>query len=89
MPHLSFPNESAEYRSRAQRAARRRDRAAPPARGGRRPAPRAAARRRGARGFLFERIGANQRPEQVKLSELFGDFPSILLYSFMYGPERD
>src|SRR3546814_18170848 len=39
--------------------------------------------------FVFERIGANQRPEQVKLSELFGGHPSILLYSFMYGPERD
>jgi len=25
----------------------------------------------------------------VKLSELFGPHPSILLYSFMYGPERD
>jgi len=23
------------------------------------------------------------------MSELFGQFPSILLYSFMYGPERD
>ena len=28
-------------------------------------------------------------PEQVQLSELFGDKPSIILYSFMYGPERD
>lgn len=38
---------------------------------------------------MFERIDAKQRPVQVKLSELFGDHPSILLYSFMYGPERD
>lgn len=38
---------------------------------------------------MFERIGANERPESVRLSELFGDHPSILLYSFMYGPERD
>jgi len=28
-------------------------------------------------------------PNRVRLSELFGDHPSILLYSFMYGPERD
>ena len=39
--------------------------------------------------YVFERIGANERPEPVRLSELFGDHPSILLYSFMYGPERD
>jgi predicted dithiol-disulfide oxidoreductase (DUF899 family) len=38
---------------------------------------------------VFERIGANQRPEKVRLSELFGDKPSILLYSYMYGPDRD
>jgi predicted dithiol-disulfide oxidoreductase (DUF899 family) len=37
----------------------------------------------------FERIGADERPEKVRLSELFGEHPSILLYSFMYGPERD
>jgi predicted dithiol-disulfide oxidoreductase (DUF899 family) len=39
--------------------------------------------------FVFERIGAYQRPEKVRLSELFGEFPSILLYSYMFGPERD
>src|SRR6201999_1799679 len=33
--------------------------------------------------------GGQARAEPVKLSELFGDYPSILLYSFMYGPERD
>lgn len=32
--------------------------------------------------YVFERIGANERPEPVRLSELFGDHPSILLYSF-------
>ncbi|HKX21811.1 MAG TPA: DUF899 family protein [Rhizorhapis sp.] len=89
MPHLSFPNESAEYRTArnalldAEIALRRQleavaaqRRALPP--GGAVPED-----------FVFERIGANQRPEKVKLSELFGDYPSILLYSFMYGPERD
>jgi len=39
--------------------------------------------------YVFERIGAHQRPEQVKLSELFDGKPSLILYSFMYGPERD
>ena len=39
--------------------------------------------------FVFERIGAHFRPEQVRLSELFGEFPTIMLYSFMFGPERD
>jgi predicted dithiol-disulfide oxidoreductase (DUF899 family) len=38
---------------------------------------------------MFERIGAGERPEQVHLSQLFDDHPSILLYSFMYGPERE
>ena len=38
---------------------------------------------------MFERIGADQRSEPVKLSELFGEHASILIYSFMYGPERD
>src|SRR3546814_12384010 len=89
MLHLSFPNESTEYRTArnalldAEIALRRQleavaaqRRALPP--GGAVP-----------KDFVFERIGANQRPEQVKLSELFGDHPSILLYSFMYGPERD
>lgn len=89
MPHLSFPNESAEYRAarnallEAEIALRRQleavaaqRRALPP--GGAPPED-----------FEFERIGSNGRVEPVRLSELFGDFPSILLYSFMYGPERD
>lgn len=39
--------------------------------------------------YVFERIGEFQRPEKVRLSELFGDASSLLLYSFMFGPERD
>jgi predicted dithiol-disulfide oxidoreductase (DUF899 family) len=87
--HLSFPNESGEYRSArnalldAEIALRRQieevaamRRALPP--GGEVPED-----------YVFERIGPNQRPEKVRLSQLFGDKPSILLYSFMYGPERD
>jgi predicted dithiol-disulfide oxidoreductase (DUF899 family) len=86
---MAFPNESPEYRQArnalldAEIALRRQTeavaemrRALPP--GGEVPED-----------FVFERIGAHQRPEKVKLSELFGEFPSILVYSFMFGPERD
>ena len=88
-PRMAFPNESAQYREArnalldAEIALRRQieavaemRRALPP--GGEVPED-----------FVFERIGANYRPEQVRLSELFGEFPSIMLYSFMFGPERD
>jgi predicted dithiol-disulfide oxidoreductase (DUF899 family) len=39
--------------------------------------------------YVFERIGAFSRPEPVKLSELFGEHATLLLYSYMFGPERD
>lgn len=89
MEHLSFPNETAEYRKArnvlldAEIALRRQletvaalRRSLPP--GGAVPDD-----------YVFERIGAGERPEPVRLSELFGNHPSILLYSFMYGPERN
>ena len=94
MDHLSFqhmrlPNESGEYRAArnklldAEVALRRQTeavaqmrRALPP--GGEVP-----------KDFVFERIGANFRPEQVKLSELFGEHSTLLLYSYMFGSERD
>lgn len=89
MEHLGYPNESADYRAArnklldAEIALRRQieevaamRRSLPP--GGEVPED-----------YVFERIGANQRPEKVRLSELFGDRPSILLYSYMYGPDRD
>jgi predicted dithiol-disulfide oxidoreductase (DUF899 family) len=89
MEHLSFPGESAQYRTArnalldAEIALRRQieevaamRRALPP--GGVVPED-----------YVFERIGANGMPEKVRLSELFGDFPSVLLYSFMYGTDRD
>jgi predicted dithiol-disulfide oxidoreductase (DUF899 family) len=89
MLHLNFPNESADYRAarnalldaeielrrQIERVAAQR-RALPP--GGQVPVD-----------YVFERIGAKLMPEEVKLSELFGEYPSILLYSFMFGPERD
>src|SRR3546814_7275499 len=89
MEHLSFPNESAEYRSArialldAEIALRRQieavaaqRRALPP--GGDLPED-----------YSVEWIGAYQRPERVKLSELFEGKPSIILQSFMFGAERD
>ena len=86
---MAFPNESAAYRRarnallEAEIALRRQTetvaemrRALPP--GGEVP-----------QDFVFERIGASLRPEAVKLSELFGEHKTLLLYSYMFGPERD
>ena len=89
MEHLSFPNESPEYRAArnklldAEMDLRRQIEAV------------AAARRALPPGgmvmqdYVFERLDATLRPESVRMSDLFGEHPSILLYSFMYGPERD
>ena len=88
-PRMRFPNESAEYRKarnalldaeielrRQTEAVAAMRRALPP--GGEVPED-----------FVFERIGAYQRPERVRLSELFGEHSTLLLYSYMFGPERD
>ena len=88
-PRMAFPNESAAYREArdtlldAEIALRRQTEAVAALRralpaGGEVPED-----------FVFERIGAHSRPEAARLSELFGEFPSILVYSFMFGPERD
>src|SRR5687768_15615331 len=89
MEHLSFPNETAEYRAA-------RNKLLDAEMDLRRQLERVAALRRAlppggavAEDYVFERIGANEAPEKVKLSELFAGHPSILLYSFMYGPERE
>ena len=89
MPNLSFPNESAEYRRarnalldaevalRAQiEAVAAQRRALPP--GG-----------EVREDYVFERLGGNGMPEPVRLSELFGSHAALILYSFMYGPDRD
>jgi predicted dithiol-disulfide oxidoreductase (DUF899 family) len=86
---MAFPNESAAYREArnalldAEIALRRQTeavaamrRALPP--GGAVPED-----------YVFERIGAHSRPEPVRLSELFGEHSTLLLYSYMFGPERD
>jgi predicted dithiol-disulfide oxidoreductase (DUF899 family) len=89
MAHLSYPNESAAYREarsalleaeialRAQiEAVAAQRRHLPP--GGKVPED-----------YLFERIGANGMPEKVRMSELFGAHDTLILYSFMYGPDRE
>src|SRR5262249_25155563 len=89
MEHLSYPNESAEYRAarnalldeemklRAQiEAVAAKRRALPP--GGELKED-----------YVFERINEQtSMPEKVKLSELFGPHDTLILYSFMYGAER-
>jgi predicted dithiol-disulfide oxidoreductase (DUF899 family) len=88
MTHLSYPNESAEYRNKriallSEEVALRRHveavaalrRALPP--GGEVP-----------ENYRFERIGENGMPETVAMSKLFGRHRTLILYSFMYGPDR-
>lgn len=87
--NLSYPNESDAYRTarnellaaemalRAQiEAVAAQRRALPP--GGEVPED-----------YVFERIGENGMPEKVKMSELFGSHDTLILYSFMYGPDRE
>src|SRR6185369_13940518 len=88
-PHLTFPNESAQYRQarnkllteeialRSQIEAVAAQRRAMPL-GGEVPED-----------YVFERIGKNGMPEKVEMSRLFNGHDTLILYSFMYGPERD
>jgi predicted dithiol-disulfide oxidoreductase (DUF899 family) len=86
--HLAYPNESAAYRAarnelldaeaalRAQiEAVAAMRRALPP--GGVVPED-----------YVFERIGSSGMPEKAPMSALFGPHNTLILYSFMYGPER-
>ena len=89
MEHLNFPNESAEYRTArnelldAEIALRRQTEAV------------AAMRRALPPGgeikedYVFERVGAFQRPGFIRMSGLFAGKRSLILYSYMFGPERD
>ena len=89
MEHLRYPNETDEYRAarntlldeeialRAHiEAVAARRRTLPP--GGEIPED-----------YVFECIGKTSMPEKVKMSELFGPHGTLVLYSFMYGPERE
>jgi hypothetical protein len=89
MEYLHYPNESAEYR--AARNALLDDEIAL-----RKQIEAVAAKRRSLplggkvpEDYVFERIGKTSMPENVKLSELFGPHATLILYSFMYGPERE
>ena len=87
--HITFPNETSEYRSarnallageialRKQIEALAALRRALP-QGGEVPEE-----------YVFERLDKNLRPEKIRMSELFGQHQTLILYSFMYGPERD
>jgi predicted dithiol-disulfide oxidoreductase (DUF899 family) len=89
MSHLTFPNESTEnrkarnsllveeiaLRQQIETVAQQR-RALPP--GGAVP-----------QDYIFERIGENGMPERIEMSKLFGRHDTLILYSFMYGPDRD
>src|SRR3954468_1283485 len=89
MEHLHYPNESAEYRAarnallddeislRAQIEAVAAKRRALPLGGEVRE------------NYVVERIGKTDMPEKVRMSELFGPHDTLILYSFMYGPERE
>lgn len=89
MTQLSYPNESAEYR-RARNALLSEEIAL------RRHIESVAAQRRALppggevpQDYIFERIGSNGMPQKVEMSKLFGRHRTLILYSFMYGPERD
>ena len=89
LEHLSFPNESVDYRTarnallEAERALRRQIEAVAAQR---RALPPGGALRQD---YVFERIGPDDNPVPVKLSELFEGKDSLALYSFMYGPDRE
>lgn len=89
MEYFSYPNESADYRA-ARNALLDAEMDL------RRQIETVAAMRRALppggvikEDYSFERIGAHERPEKVRLSALFDGHPTLILYSFMYGPERD
>jgi predicted dithiol-disulfide oxidoreductase (DUF899 family) len=84
---VRFPNESAEYRSarsgllQAERELRRQT-------------ERVAALRRGLpaggaipEDYVFDEAPRDEPERQVRFSELFGDSPTLITYSFMFGPE--
>lgn len=86
---MHFPGESAEYRQardrllqqeielrRATEAVARARRELPP--GGVVP-----------QDYVFEGAGADWVPTPVKLSELFGARDTLVIYSYMFGPERE
>jgi predicted dithiol-disulfide oxidoreductase (DUF899 family) len=88
--HISFPNESADYR-RVRNALLEEEMEL------RRHIERVAARRRALpaggeilEDYVFETAGDGGKPKSVRLSQLFAPGKDTLaIYSFMYGPERE
>jgi predicted dithiol-disulfide oxidoreductase (DUF899 family) len=86
---MHFPNESTDYRGAREKLleleidARRAVEAAARAR---RALPRGGAL---ARDYVFEEMpqGASQ-PRKIRFSELFGDKNTLVIYSYMFGPEK-
>jgi predicted dithiol-disulfide oxidoreductase (DUF899 family) len=84
MEHLRYPNESTEYR--AARNTLLDDEIEL-----RVQIEAVAAKRRmlPLGGEVPKDYGKTSMPEKVKMSELFGPHDTMILYSFMYGPERE
>ena len=85
----SFPNESAAYRTK-------RDALLKAEMGLRREIEKVAALRRKLpaggtvpEDYLFEEIAPGGGTRPVKLSELFGDKDTLIIYGFMYGPKME
>ena len=89
MSELTFPNESAEYREARNRllaeeiALRKHIEAVAAQRWALPPGGEVL------QDYVFERIGDNGMPEKIAMSKLFGRHDTLILYSFMYGPDRD
>jgi predicted dithiol-disulfide oxidoreductase (DUF899 family) len=86
--HLTYPNESAEYR-KARNALLAEEMAL------RKHIEAVAAQRRALppdgeapEDYLLERISENGMPEKIEMTKLFGRHQTLILYSFMYDQER-
>ena len=89
MTELRYPNESPEYRKARDQLLEEEQALVDSVRA-------LAARRRELplggkleKDYEFRRANEGKVGEAVKLSELFGDKPTLLLYNFMYGPSWD
>jgi predicted dithiol-disulfide oxidoreductase (DUF899 family) len=89
MEHLQYPNESEGYRIARNRLLEEEIKL-------RAQIEAVAARRRALPlggevpwDYVFERIGDDLMPQKVRMSKLFGPHDTLILYSFMYGPERE
>ena len=89
MSELRYPNESRGVSRGARRIAQGRAGARRQGEGRGRKAPQAPARRRLKEDYVFQWANDGKVGQHVKFSELFGDKNTLLLYSFMFGPNWD